>query len=144
MSTVNMAAIVKAFAGASTGSVIAPGPSFKTSPAGDAVKRCRSAWHRTFEASVAMRRDRKQDELFLKEDAAEDASKAHRNAMPLLSGSDGISDFIACVAHGVLIDAITPQMSTQLLYAAQVAVGARPRQPESPKEPRPKNTPPPG
>jgi hypothetical protein len=81
-----------------------------------------------------MRRDRKLDELSLKEDAAEDASKAYRNALPLLSGSDGISDFIAWVARGVLIDSITPQMSTQLLPAAQVAIGARPRHPNLPKD----------
>jgi hypothetical protein len=144
MSTMIMAAMVKAFTGKSHGKVIAPTPSFKTSPAGAAVKRCRAAWHRIFQESVTMRRNRNQDPLFLMEDAATDASKAYRNAMPLLSGASEIGDFIACVAHGVLIDARTPQMSTQLLYAAQVAIGALPYQPETAKKQRVKRTPTPG
>ncbi len=43
--------------------------------------------------------------------------------MPLLSGVDGVRDFIACTAHGILIGAIPPESSGQVLYAAQVALG---------------------
>jgi hypothetical protein len=42
--------------------------------------------------------------------------------MPLLSGVDGVRDFIACTAHGILIGAIPPESSGQVLYAAQVAL----------------------
>jgi hypothetical protein len=48
--------------------------------------------------------------------------------MPPLSNRESIRDFIACAAHGILIGAITPQLSGQLLYAAQVALGALKRE----------------
>ncbi len=41
--------------------------------------------------------------------------------MPPLSGEQNIRDFIACAAHGMLIDAIDPPVGARLLYAAQVA-----------------------
>jgi hypothetical protein len=133
MSTLIMAAMVKTFAGGKPAKLIALSPRFKTSAAGAAFKRCRATWHPLSQESVAMRRDRNQDPLFLTEDAAADASKAYPNAMPLLSGAEDIGDFTACVAHGVLIDAFTPQMNTQLLYAAQVAISALLYQPVTAK-----------
>ncbi len=53
--------------------------------------------------------------------AAREAGKAFRAAMPPLSGSENIRDFIACVAHGMLIKAIEGPDGARLLYAAQVA-----------------------
>jgi len=53
------------------------------------------------------------------------AERAYSKAMPPLNGNDNIRDFIACVAHGLLIDAIENAKSTKLLYAAQVAHGAQ-------------------
>ena len=50
------------------------------------------------------------------------ADKAYRNAMPALSGEEGIRDFVACAAHGLLIGAIREERATKLLYAAQVAI----------------------
>ena len=41
--------------------------------------------------------------------------------MPPLSGHENICDFIACVAHGILIEAISGSDGARLLYAAQVA-----------------------
>jgi hypothetical protein len=46
---------------------------------------------------------------------------AYRSTMPPLSGSDNIHDFIACTAHGMLIEAIDGPDGARLLYAAQVA-----------------------
>lgn len=54
--------------------------------------------------------------------AAQAAAKAYRRAMPPLEGQQNISNFIACVAHGVLISAIDHRDSSKLLYAAQVAL----------------------
>jgi hypothetical protein len=51
------------------------------------------------------------------------AREAYRKAMPPLTGPDNIRDFIACVAHGMLIGVLTTSDSTRLLYAAQVAGG---------------------
>jgi hypothetical protein len=64
------------------------------------------------------------------------AERAYRNAMPPLSGADNIRDFIACVAHGMLLEAIKGSDSARLLYATQIAYGAvekpTPRQPGRP------------
>ena len=56
--------------------------------------------------------------------SARDARQAYRSAMPSLSGPENIRDFIACVAHGMLIEAIEGSAGARLLYAAQVAHGA--------------------
>jgi hypothetical protein len=49
------------------------------------------------------------------------AGLAYRRAMPPLSGQDNIRDFIACVAYGLLIDAINDKTGPKLLYAARIA-----------------------
>jgi hypothetical protein len=53
--------------------------------------------------------------------ASLEGAKAFRKAMPQLSGQENISDFIACVAYGMLIKAIEGPEGARLLYAAQVA-----------------------
>jgi hypothetical protein len=47
--------------------------------------------------------------------------------MPPLLGAENIREFIACVAHGMLIGAIENKDATRLLYAAQVAFSAQSR-----------------
>jgi hypothetical protein len=64
--------------------------------------------------------------------AADQAEKAYRKAMPTLSGSENIRDFIACVVRGMLIDAIPNPVGSRLLYAAQLASAVR-TQPTPPK-----------
>jgi hypothetical protein len=63
----------------------------------------------------------------------EEARKAFRAAMPFLTGSENIRDFIACVAHGMLIEAIEGPAGARLLYAAQVAHTTTRTQSPSPK-----------
>jgi hypothetical protein len=53
------------------------------------------------------------------------AKAAYRGAMPPLSGSRKIRDFVACVAHGMAINAIDGADGARLLYAAQVASAAQ-------------------
>ena len=60
------------------------------------------------------------------------AVRAFRDAMPPLSGTENIQDFIACVAYGMLTDVIPPEIGTRLLYAAQVAQTACKRKPAIP------------
>jgi hypothetical protein len=60
--------------------------------------------------------------------------EAYRNAMPWLSGYDKIPDFIACTAHGMLIDVIDGERGARLLYAAQVALCSMRSQP-APQKP---------
>jgi hypothetical protein len=57
-------------------------------------------------------------------DAAEKAGEAYRAALPPLTSRDNCRDFIACVAHGILLGAIPESSAGKLLYAAQVALGA--------------------
>jgi len=54
-----------------------------------------------------------------KYDASKAAHDAYRNALPPLSGVENIRDFIACVAHGMLIDSIRDCVAARLLYAAK-------------------------
>jgi len=49
------------------------------------------------------------------------ACQAYRKALPPLSGAANIRDFIACVTHGMLIEAVSSSLAPKLLYAAQVA-----------------------
>ncbi len=56
--------------------------------------------------------------------ASKAAHQAFRNALPPLSGAENIRDFIACVAHGMLIESIREDIGARLLYAAQVASNA--------------------
>src|SRR5271165_7650935 len=72
------------------------------------------------------------------------ARKAYRNAMPFLSSPANIDAFIACVAHGLLINAIRGDDASKLLYAAQVAIASRrlqqqkqPNHPQSDARPTP-------
>jgi hypothetical protein len=58
-----------------------------------------------------------------------EARQAYRRAMPPLSGSQNISDFVACVAYGMLIEAIRGADAARLLSAAQIANRVRPSQP---------------
>ena len=100
-----------------------------------AVARCCEAWQRAFQDVMA-----KQDD----EDYARWwAQKAFRNAMPALSGQEGIRDFVACAAHGLLINAIDEKRATKLLYAAQVALTTLARAQRATSGERGPDTPPP-
>ena len=88
-------------------------PTSQTCPA---VTRCCDAWNSAFKSEKS-RRDPYGSELDL-------ARVAFRRAMPPLIGYENIRDFIACVAQGVLLGAISESQSTRLLYAVQVAQSA--------------------
>ena len=82
--------------------------------------------------------------------AMNEASTAYRDAMPALVGEDGIRDFLACTAQGILIIAIPRNQASQLIYAALVALnllhlqGKQPHQPvAAPSKPAPRELPPP-
>jgi hypothetical protein len=62
--------------------------------------------------------------------ASDDSARAKarmgfRLAMPPLTGSRNVRDFIACTTHGLLLGALEVNEATKLLYAAQVAHTAR-------------------
>ena len=59
------------------------------------------------------------------------ARKIYRDELPVLSTRQNILAFIACVAEGVLIEAINESTATKLIYATQAALGALPREPKT-------------
>jgi hypothetical protein len=92
-----------------------------------AVLHCCEARRHSVEASHAACRDGYDTRVL--------AIQAYRDAMPDLSGYENIRDFIACTAHGMIIDVIDATEGTKLLYAAQVALGALQNQPKTPPPP---------
>jgi hypothetical protein len=71
--------------------------------------------------------DQAEEERWYKFKAFNVARRIYRKAMPPLSGQQNIGDFIACVTHGLLLGVFTPEETTRLLYAAQVAQSAAKR-----------------
>jgi hypothetical protein len=52
------------------------------------------------------------------------AHKAFQKSLPPLTGLENIRNFIACVAHGMLVGAILSPDGARLLYAAQIVKSA--------------------
>jgi hypothetical protein len=96
-------------------------------PENPAIARCYTAWQRVYQAEKA------KGEHWI--EASRKAGLAYRKAMPSLSGQENIPDFVACVAHGMLIGAIEGKNGTKLLYAAQVALSTL-RRPSAPARER--------
>jgi len=95
-----------------------------------AIRRCCAAWQRAFDAYLEGTERSGTDMIF----AAHKAGPAYCKAMPPLAGCESIRDFIACAAHGILINAIPQKRANQLLYATQVALASlnhvpKPRKP---------------
>jgi hypothetical protein len=105
----------------------APDPNPKQARA--AVKRCCAAWQRAFDAYMEGTKGGSIDKIV----AAREAGPAYCRAMPTLAGYESIRDFLACAAHGILINAIPEKRANQLLYAAQVALATHNCEPKSRK-----------
>ena len=84
--------------------------------ANPAIARCAKAWEKAHRAEL--------EHSGSATDAAGKAGQAYRAALPPLTSRDNCRDFIACVAHGILLGAIPESSAGKLLYAAQVALGA--------------------
>ena len=57
-----------------------------------------------------------------------DPSFAYRSLMPQPTTREAIQDYIACVLHGIAIEAIDKGTGTKLLYGAQIAIAALPKE----------------
>jgi hypothetical protein len=90
-----------------------PNPPAHSNPA---VARCCTAWNDAFQQARA----KGKGEIF----SGMDAAKVFRMNLPTLDSADAVLDFIACVAQGMLLDAIAGPDGARLLYAAQVANAA--------------------
>jgi hypothetical protein len=108
-----------------------PGPGLKPSNPKAALRRCCAAWQRAFDAYMATKKGDNIDRVF----ATGPASEAYCNAMPMLVGYEGVRDFLACAAHGILIGAIPRDRAGQLLYAAQVTLASLHHAPKTPQIP---------
>jgi hypothetical protein len=97
----------------------------RTTSENPAVAHCMKAWERVYDETPKKGRD-----VY---DAEKKANEIYRESMPTLSGIENIRDFIACVAFGMLVDAITDERGTKLLYAAQVALTAAAKNPQPKK-----------
>ncbi len=91
-----------------------------------AVDTCCDAWMRTHEAVLANGGHKLAAHM--------QANTAYCRAMPPLSGPQNIRDFIACVAHGMLINVFLHSSATKLLYAAQVAHNTLPKRSPGPRK----------
>jgi hypothetical protein len=91
-----------------------------------AIKRCCAAWQRAYDAFMEGKQGSSVEKAYAKHKAA----PAYCEAMPTLAGYESIRDFIACAAHGILIDKIPEKKATQLLYAAQVALSSLKQEPK--------------
>jgi hypothetical protein len=91
-----------------------------------AIKRCCAAWQRAYDEYLKNPECEEGDEVF----ATHDANSAYCEAMPTLGDYQKIRDFIACAAHGILVDAIPQNRANQILYAAQVALAALQSEPK--------------
>jgi hypothetical protein len=96
-----------------------PQPPDTSTPAAanPAIAHCLQAYTRALQAPVPKGESRY--------DLERAAKAAYRSAMPPLSGSRNIRDFVACVAHAMAINAIDGGDGARLLYAAQVANAAQ-------------------
>jgi hypothetical protein len=93
-----------------------------------AVDACVIAWKETMtEQAAKVDKDRAQRQFSPEEmkavlpDIRWAGKLAYCEAMPQLSTRDDVSDFIACVVHGIALEIIPPEQGTRLLYGAQVA-----------------------
>jgi len=82
--------------------------------ANHAIARCARAFHDAYREEFA-----KQGST---SEATNKAGEAYRAILPPLTSRDNCRDFIACVAHGMLLGAISEKNAGKLLYAAQVAL----------------------
>ena len=92
------------------------------------VERCVSVWCKTIMAELTKLACREHPAAPSVRNAAarEAGTLAYCAAMPQLSNRQAVTDFIACVVHGIAIGAIPGSRGTQLLYGAQVASSALP------------------
>jgi hypothetical protein len=98
----------------------------------DAVLNCRAAFMHAHKEQSAREKNG-----YLANKAA---SLAFRRTMPLLTSEGNIRGFMACVAHGILIEAIPFEDAPRLTAIARLAFASLPREPKSPGRPSSQRT----
>jgi hypothetical protein len=77
-----------------------------------AIDRCCQAWYKAFKNAQAKGTNPVSVRLR--------ANEAYRYAMPPLTSTENIRDFVACVVHGMMVGAIIDELAARWLYAAQI------------------------
>src|ERR1039458_870827 len=90
------------------------------------VDRCIEAWN------LAYKKASKDDDT-TEYECEKAANRAFLNTMPPLVGRENIRNFIACVAQAAIMNVAYVKNLKQLLYGAQVAIGADGREPKPSK-----------
>jgi hypothetical protein len=98
----------------------------------DAVLNCRAAFVHAHKEQMAREKNG-----YL---ANKMASLAFRKTMPLLTSEGNIRGFMACVAHGILIEAIPSEDAPRLTAIARLAFASLTREPKSPGRPSSQRT----
>jgi hypothetical protein len=91
-----------------------------------AVAHCAEVWKTTRQQSLANGKPEYK--------ALQDAALAYCAAMPLLSGHQNISDFIACVGYSLAIEIISKDRAATLLSAARIAHSTTMKEPKEAKK----------
>jgi hypothetical protein len=83
-------------------------------PVDRAIARCRTAYTSTYQQC--------KDNRLSEYETEKRAGEQFKLAMPSLGTRDNIRAFVACVAHGVLINVMDGTEAARMLFAAQVAL----------------------
>jgi len=118
-------AIALALASSPSSTTLAPGPASAPSNPKAALRRCCAAWQRAFNAYM---KDADPENSMGEHLGRQGRERGLPQRHALLAGYEGARDFVACVAHGILIGAIPENKAGQLLYAAQVALATIPHE----------------
>ncbi|HWG18983.1 MAG TPA: hypothetical protein VG225_00550 [Terracidiphilus sp.] len=86
-----------------------------------AVQHCCSVYHQTLAGK------RKAGDTSFR--PQQEAEEAYCNAMPFLTSRTAVLDFIACVAHGMLLKVFYKDDGVKLITAARAALSALPSEP---------------
>ncbi len=107
--------------------------STQSAPRNPAVQFCLDAYHESLKLS--------REEGRIRYETNRLAEATYRAAMPDLTTSESIHDFIACVTHGMVLDIILYNDGTKLLYAAQVAITSLRSKNKAASKPSPSRSP---
>jgi hypothetical protein len=102
-------------------------PQIPDDPATEAVSHCINAYNAAYEECRNSNGGPGKASTYQCE---KEGGIAFRDSLPTLSSRQDILNFIACVAEGVLLEAIPENTSSKLIYAAHAALRALPREPK--------------
>ena len=129
--TVQEIALLETITDSEPNTALSRGHARKPANSKAAIRRCVAAWESLYAEYMSV-----PEKNILQSFAELEAGKAYCHAMPMLDGYNGVREFIACAAHGILIGAIPLEMRGHILYSARVALSIVQNEPEPPQSRR--------